>query len=256
MGHALPFSSIRDCLKRLEVSKTGCLVDTNFLVALTYEPHPFYEDALGAYQALVDSGVPIFAGLSTRSEFLDIQRRIIMTEALMDMIAPTSPWKLTQAATKVLRRQKLWIDTQTAGGDKLPILPDSRIKECKEVFSPQRHSGKNGWLEICQHYLANLQTAWDLAAERLGLEYIGARESEEGSLFTGKIRWQKLYEISARTCLSSQDGMLMNLFGTSVLPVLLSTDYDLAYATLAEANEKVVLIPDRLYQRKIKGLRF
>ena len=30
----------------------------------------------------------------------------------------------------------------------------------------------------------------------------------------------------------------------------------MAYATLAEANEKIVLIPKSLYVRKVKGLRF
>jgi predicted nucleic acid-binding protein len=255
MGFAAPFSSIREVIERTNAAETGCLVDTNFLVALTYEPHVFNEHTVAAYDTLADCKVPIYVGLPSRSELLDVQRRIIITEALMDMIAPGSKWKISKETTKTIRAQKTWVDTQ-ATGDKLPILPDSRIKSCKEIFLPKNHSGQSGWLEICKHFLSDLRSTWAEAEKKLGLRYIGVREAEESKLFKKKLEWENLYRLSAKTCMASQDAMLLNLFDCSIFQILISTDYDLAYGNLAETNDKVVLVPDSLYEKKIKSLRF
>jgi hypothetical protein len=255
MGYAAPFSSAKKILTETNAASSGCLTDTNFLVALTYEPHAFNEDAEALFGILSDCEVPIYVGLPSRSELLDVQRRIIITEALMGMIAPSSKWRVDKKASALIRTQKVWIDTQ-ASKDNMPILNDSRIKDCKEIFLPKDQSGHSGWLAICSHYLADLRKTWDTAEKKIGLNYVGVREAEEGKLFSKKLEWENLYKLSSKTCMSSQDAMLLNLFDCSVFPVLISADYDLAYGLLAEENEKVVLVPDSLYASKIKSLRF
>lgn len=255
MSFAVPFSSIREVIARTNAASTGCLVDTNFLVALTYEPHVFFEHAVAVYDALADCRVPIYVGLPSRSELLDVQRRIIITEALMDMIAPSTAWRISKAVAKELRKHRLWIDTQ-ADDENIPVLPDTRIKRCKEVFLPKTQSGHSGWLDICRHFLSDLHSTWAVAEKKLGLRYIGVREAEDSKLFRKKLEWENLYRLSAKTCMASQDAMLLNLFDCSIFPILISTDYDLAYGNLAETNDKLVLVPDSLHERKIKSLRF
>ncbi len=196
MGYAAPFTSAREVIDRTNAVETGCLVDTNFLVALTYEPHVFHEHAISIYDVLAERKVPIYVGLASRSELLDVQRRIIITEALMDMIAPNSDWRISKSAVQEIRKHKIWIDTQ-ATGDKLPILPDARIKDCKEVFLPKTQSGQSGWIEICNHFLADLKSTWEVAESELGLRYLGVREAEDTQLLEKKLEWENLYKLSA-----------------------------------------------------------
>lgn len=58
------------------------------------------------------------------------------------------------------------------------------------------------------------------------------------------------------TCLSASDAMIVNMLRCSNLPFIVSADFDVAYAVLAEDSDKVVLIPDSLYRNRIKGLQF
>lgn len=255
MGFAEPFSSVGKILVASNIKKTGCLLDTNFLIALTYEVHAFHEEARALFNQLFKSKVPLYVGLPARSEFLDFQRRLAITEAVMDMLAFGSRWRISKEATKLLRAHKLWIDGE-AKINRLPVLTDARIKQCKELFLPRSQSGKIGWLEICASFLRNIQTTWQKTEETLGIQYVGVREAEDGALFSKKLKWENLYVISAKTCMSSQDAMLLNLFDSSVFDILITTDFDLAYGNLAEANSKCVLVPDGLYLRKIKALRF
>ncbi len=254
MGSVAPFSSIQTVLKNAG-KPSGCLLDTNFIIAALYEPHRFNEAVVALFDILADFKIPLYVSLSTRSEFIDIQRRIIITEALMGMAAEQSKWRISVAVLKELRNHKRWINTQ-AEKNEMPILSDARIKACKQIFLPRNVSGQSGWLEICRQFLSPLLSTWDDAVARMGIHYIGARETEDEALFVSRLHWEAMYELSAKTCLSSMDAMILNVFNSSVFSILVTTDYDLAYAILAEKNLKTVMVPDSLYERKIKGLRF
>ncbi len=160
----------------------ACLVDTNFLIALAYEPHKFHEDVQDFYEILAREKIPIYVTLSTRSEFLDFERRIITTEQMLGMLAKDSQWRITQATRQKLVSQKLWVDQQSARDD-LPVLTDGRIKDCKKLFTPLRSSGHDGWLDFCDFYLKGLLERWEKAAEIWGLNYVGTRETENSDLF-------------------------------------------------------------------------
>jgi predicted nucleic acid-binding protein len=254
MGSVAPFSSIQQILQTGE-KPAGCLLDTNFLIAAIYDVHRFNGEAVALFDVLADAAIPLYVSLPTRSEFLDIQRRIIMTEALMEMASDKTKWRISAEVLKELRNQKRWIGIQ-AEKDEMPILTDARIKACKQLFLPKNQSGKSGWLELCRHFLSPLLSTWDQAVANMGIRYIGARETEELQLFSTKLHWEKMYALSVKTALSSMDAMILNVFNSSAFPLLVSTDYDLAYAVLAEDNTKTILVPDSLYERKIKGLRF
>ena len=114
MGQVLPFSSIDQYLRNLKAPVTGCLIDTQFLVAVTEELHPFYDDAGFLFEKLAEYKIPIFTTVTTRSEFVDIRRRFIITETLMGMLAPSSRWRISANVQKILRAQKVWIDTQAS----------------------------------------------------------------------------------------------------------------------------------------------
>lgn len=256
MSQVLPFSSIDQYLKCLKAPAAGCLVDTQFLIAATEELHPFFEDAGFLFEKLAEYQIPVFTTVTTRSEYVDIRRRFIITEALMGMLASSSKWKISANVQKVLRAQKTWIDTQAAK-DSLPLLTDTRIKDCKECFMPRTQSGQIGWVQLCHEYLdGQLLDAWNVLVDKLKLNYLDMRSENVSELIPDKLAWEKMYAISEKTCLSSSDSMLVNVLYSSNFPFVVSADFDIAYSVLADSGDKTALIPDNLHYKKIKSLRF
>lgn len=256
MGQALPFSEIDQYLKKLNLPVQGCLVDTQFLIAVTDELHPFYEDAEFLFEKLAEYHIPVFTTVTTRTEFVDIIRCFIITETLMGMLSASSKWRISASVQRVLRAQKTWIDTQ-AKNDALPLLTDSRIKNCKESFMPRSQSGQIGWILLCNEYLSGkLFESWNALSEELNLNYLDLRGEELSPYMNEKVQWHKMYSISEQTCLSSNDSMLLNVLNCSKFPFIVSADFDIAYSVLASSNDKATLIPDNLHYKKIKSLRF
>lgn len=255
MGKAIPFSDVDLFLNNLAGAK-GCIVDSNFLIALSEENHPFNDDAKFLYEKLVDHEIRIYCTVTNRTEFIDFHRKMIMTETLMSMLSPTSKWKISATTKKDLLSHKGWIDNQ-AKDDQLPLLTDHRLKECKKSFLPKTQSGQVGWVALCQEYLSgNLLNAWEVLAESLQLNYIDMRSGESQKYFEKELLWEKMYAISEDTCLGSSDSMLMNVLNSSIFPFIVSADYDLAYGVLQNSTNKSILVPDNLYRRYLKGLRF
>lgn len=255
MGKVVPFSEVDIYLQSLQ-NKSGALVDTNFLIALAEENHPFNEDAQFLFERLVEHQIKLYCTVTNRTEFIDFQRKLIITETLMGMLSPSSKWKISLAARKILNTQKGWIDNQAAE-DELPLLTDKRIKDSKKAFLPKTQSGQIGWVEICKEYLSNqLLLAWETLSESLQLNYIEMRTGESDKYFSRLLDWEKMYSVSEETCLASSDAMILNVLNSSIFPFVISADYDMAYGVLKSEEQKTILVPDALYRRHLKGLRF
>ncbi|MFP5520647.1 MAG: hypothetical protein ACLGGX_12140 [Bdellovibrionia bacterium] len=254
MGQALPFSDIDLYLK--EGTKSGCIVDTNFVIALTEENHAYHEDSQFLYERLVEYQIPLYCTVTVRTEFIDYQRRIKITETLMDMLSPSSKWKISASVREILKKQKGWIDNQS-NEEELPCLTDARIKIAKKVFLPRTQSGQVGWVELCKEYLTDkLLNAWLSLEQDLSLNYIDMRDHASQDLFDKELKWENMYRLSEKTALGSNDSMILNVLVSSSLPFVVSADYDLAYGVMQSSADKVILVPDALYKRNLKGLRF
>jgi hypothetical protein len=120
-----------------------CLADTSFLIAMSDPEHTFHEEAQFLCEKFAEFNIKIFVSVTARSEFIDYHRRVIITETLMDMLAPTSKWKISSSVRDILKSQRGWIDNQ-ARSDNQPYLSDSRIKTCKQAFLPKTQSGQIG----------------------------------------------------------------------------------------------------------------
>jgi predicted nucleic acid-binding protein len=255
LGTAIPYSDIDKFLSD-ERNRKGCLLDTNFLIALTEENHKFNEDSSFIFEKLVQYQVPIYCTVTVRTEFIDYQRKIIVTESLMDMLAPSSKWRISTSVREALRRQRGWIDNQ-AKEDDLPVLTDSRIKDMKRIFLPRTASGHIGWVEICKAILAGkLLNAWSDVERELSLNYVDMREGKSANLFPDGLKWEKMYSLAETTALSSNDAMILNVLESSSLPFVVSADYDLAYGVMKSSEPKAILVPDSLYARHLKKIKF
>ncbi len=64
--------------------KNGILIDTNILAAATYDMDKYYEVAKAFIDQIIENNIPLYCNVNIRAEFLDIHRRIIASEVILD----------------------------------------------------------------------------------------------------------------------------------------------------------------------------
>jgi hypothetical protein len=190
LGICHPFSEI-DLYLQSGIEPKGCLVDTNFLIAVSDKDHPLHEDAQFIQDKLADYSMALLVSVSARAEFIDYKRRVIATENLMGMLAPSSKWRISSAVKETLSKQQAWIDGQSKK-ESDPYLSDARIKICKQVFLPRNQSGNIGWIEFCREYLdGRLTQSWQDLVDTLKLCYIDMRAEDSKDLFRKDLQWEE-----------------------------------------------------------------
>lgn len=255
MGTCIPFSEI-DLLLKNSPEQPLCLADTSFLISMSDKEHKFHADSQFLVEKFAEYGIKIFVSVTARTEFIDFHRRVTITEALMDMLPPSSKWKISAAVREVLASQRGWLNNQEKNGYD-PYLPDARIKDCKQAFLPRTQSGNIGWIALCKEYLKGyLKNDWNEISAELDLSYVDMRASDAKELFRKDLHWDNMIDISEATALGGHDAMILNLFDCSIFPYLVTSDFDLAYGVMHGAEGKTVITPDNLYQNRLKKLKF
>lgn len=257
MGQCLPFSEI-DLNKQIFLDSPACLLDSSFLVSFSDKDHVLFEDSSFFAEKLAEYKIRGFVSVTARTEFIDFHRRVTMTEKLMGILDPESKWKISTAVRLELAKHRSWLNAQLQHGNE-PYFSDARIKECKQVFLPRTHSGHVGWMEFCQEILTGklLETWRKISEDDLGLHYIDMRATDSQELFENGLNWASMYSLVEQTAMASNDAMILNLFNSSVIPALVTMDFDLAYGVMASSSDdKIVLVPDNLYRNRLKKLRF
>ena len=245
MGTAVSFSEIQDYLSKRKHTNTpvcGAIIDTNVLVALTYEINKEHEEMLDLIELLTDEELRLYATVTTKSEFFDYHRRLLMTEGLLDLVDISSSCHISERARAIInskkavlrRRQKL---------DKEAIFLDRELKEMKRSFSAGPHSGATGWLTLCREFLSGKLNKIDSELMTLGIRYLSPNEPND--IFTGKPDWQGAITITETTCMSFSDSMILNVLQYTRGLIAISLDFDLGYATLSQMDLGDVLVPKR-----------
>ncbi len=85
MGKVVPFSKVESYLQ--SISKVdrlkGTILDTNILISATYEDRDFHAQVVDVLDILQRDQYCLFATVNTRSEYLEFQRRMVLTESLL-----------------------------------------------------------------------------------------------------------------------------------------------------------------------------
>lgn len=255
MGQVISFSDFSAYYKPLRERKEfaqGTIVDTNILIAFTYEVNANNEDVLKFFETSLateqDQGLRLFTTVNTRSEYLDFYRRLNMTENLRDMVEDDSKWKLpTKAKAQIQYQSGVLKRREQQGGD--PVFNDTQIKTIKSSFSAGRHSGHEGWLALCERVLNQRLEDAESELQSLGVEYISQHEASQKDLFHSEIGWTDAKRIAEKSCLSLSDSMILNAFQCSRFPFIISADFDVGYAVLASKGMKDVVMPDSVAKK-------
>jgi hypothetical protein len=251
MGRVIGFSELPDYLAHLESSvleKTrATILDTNVLISSNYDPRDAHDEVIRTLDLLADRNYRLLATVNTKAEYLEFQRRVFLTETLMDLTDEFSKVVLPSSARAKIATLKGTITTAArTDRDRDPVFNDIHLKKIKKEFSAGSHSGRIGWLKLCNAYLGGrLQQAADWL-EECGVEYVSQHEPSQAPLFHSRIDWPEAIGISEKTGASFSDSMILNAFRCSHCPFIVSMDFDVGYAVLADPMMKDAVMPDRM----------
>jgi hypothetical protein len=190
MGRVIPFSDFREYLRDLNFSPSefarGCLLDTNVLISLTYEARDDFEEMAEFLDTLAEEGFQCFTTVTTRAEFLDFHRRLIMTEHLLEMIAPGSQVKLPSKVRAQIQVQQGQIRRYEQQG-RDAIFFDSNIKRIKSAMIEDASGGLEAWKALCDMILSGKLLKVEDELKKLRISYVSPNEPAQKNLFLRKI---------------------------------------------------------------------
>jgi predicted nucleic acid-binding protein len=113
-------------------AKHGCIVDTNVIFATSYPLDNFNEWGEEVFNELHRLQVPIYTNQIVRSEFIDLNRRVVIPEGLVDFFEDYSGTLEDEVESKLrslkTRKRKAEVEEKTFK------LSDSEINEFAELF--------------------------------------------------------------------------------------------------------------------------
>lgn len=249
MSTILSYSSFLTTLNRKESLKLGLVVDTNILISATYDADYFFEPATQFFEYLAENSIPIYCNVNVRAEFLEIHRRIIFTESLIDLFYETDR---SFYPTSVLIQLGKWAasNRKRISEGRLPLrLSESEIKKIKlELIRVSSSDGKNLWAAFCENRIrGKLKFLWENTEQLFGLNFLSTRNEDSSPLFKSSPKWFDAVQLIEKHGLSSSDAMIVNLFFCSNLDAIVSSDQEIAYVVQSEkTSNKICFVPDSL----------
>jgi hypothetical protein len=247
MGAVFSFAESKKYFASLKPAPLRAILDTNILASLTYEVKSDHEVVSYLISELSALGVEFFATVNTKQEFLDFHRRVILTENLIDIADAGSKVNIPKSAKLEIQSANASMKSKTAksGGD--PIFNDTQIKKIKAEFSAGNHSGHLGWLKFCEAYLNPKLSMIEDGLEEIAVTYLSPNEPAQASYFTAKLEWKEAVAMTKLAGQSMTDSMILNCLKNSICQVVITTDFDMGFAMLADKSlNKVAIVPDEM----------
>lgn len=249
MATILPFREFSNQINSIKPDARKALFDTCALISYSYDTNEFHDETLDLFAAMIKEKFHIYTNVTIRSEFIDFQRRIIITEALTTLSEDISGILSYQKLAKKLKSHKNKVRDKAEEG-KPYVLNDSDIKNFKKLLSFSHEGLENVWLKFCQDNLNNkLKRTFDIVERVLKLKYLSLRKGEKSQEVVNEVSWENMYGISEKTGLGSSDSMILNMFESTNIPCLFTTDFDLVYAAAVSDCNKMVFCPEQIYQK-------
>ncbi len=253
MGRVISFSNFSGYYanKQREVGFcSGAILDTNILISLTYDVKSDHDEVFEFVSSIDRFNIPYFTTVTTRSEYLDFYRRLMLTENLLTIADGFSSLKIAKRERSEIKTKEGLIGTRQArkpGTDR--IFTDSDLKDIKRVFSAAPFSGHHGWLKVCSAILSGRLLLAEAALNDFGVAYISQHKEAQKPFFTRKIDWPDARNISEKTGLGLSDSMILNALQCSRFSFVIRADFDVGYAVLADPNMKDAVMPDSVAKK-------
>ena len=218
-------------------AKSGALIDTNLLFAADYDLHHMHEEACNIIDILLERKIPFFANVTIRSELLELKRRVLITESLMDFLKQVGK-ALPVVLYNKLKSTRTVID-EAVKGERHYLLSDQNIKAYRDLF--EENIGPDSWAKFCSTYLkTKLQQEWAEQTARKNIIYLNDSQKDR---LVEPLTWEDAVSIIEDFGIGSSDAMIINMFLKSNLLVLCTGDRDVAYCLSRISSSKTVVMP-------------
>jgi hypothetical protein len=240
------FSELTSFLSAHPAAKRGCLVDTTILFSVGYPLDIFNEDAEAVFSILIDQQVPIYSNLNVRMEYLELHRRVLIAECLIDLLKDREG-VLDSVVVQRLKSLRTRYRTAHESGKGFK-LSDKEIKDLRSLLAEYSFGDKDGWELFCGNYLqGKIEVVWNEMVDQFGLNFIGLRADDEISELYEPFSWDAATRLMGQFGIGSVDAMILELFLSSPLQILITSDRDMAYCVERLARpDRFVFIPDQL----------
>ena len=231
--------------KEPQLFSLGCVVDTNALFAASVpidRLNEWTEEVLAEVGALK---IPIFSNINVRSEFLEMQRRVLVPEGLVSFYDQTNRETLNSHLKMQLVRLKSRKD-KAGKEERIFKLGDKEIKAFRDLFRDE--VGIEAWEYFCADFLhPYLVPAWEELVTEFKIHFLGTRNIEAGGYFETPPRWNDMVELMGKFGIGAADAMIVNFFMSSKFPLIVTGDEDVAFVVEKLSNgKKYVLVPDKI----------
>lgn len=251
MATILPFNEVSSNISNNPAFKK-VLIDTCTLISFSHETNEFNTETVDLIETLKRNKVLACTNVNIRSEFIDFHRRLILTEALTILSQQTKGIMSYTDVAKKLKAHKTNVEKR-ANADNPLVLNDSAIKQFKKLLSFKHLDTENVWLKFCKDNLqGHLEHTFEIIKRVLKLKYLSLRKGEEISDITNDVSWNGMFDISEKSGLGINDSMILNMFNSTNIPILITTDYDLVYAGAISDDSKLIFCPESFYLNHIR----
>lgn len=227
-------------------ARLGCILDTNILFSASYDVDAFNTEAAEVIDSLADLQIPIYTTHNVRSEFIELHRRVIIPECLVDFLEDLGKELHPELLLKLISMRT---QLRKANSEGKPFrLQDQQIKHFRSALASYKKGEIDGWQSFCRNYLhGKIERVWDRAVEEFGLNFIGTRSDENSDVLSGSPGWAGATDLIGRFGIGSADALILDLFFNSRFILLLTSDRDMAYCTeRSRQPNRFVFLPDSL----------
>jgi len=230
--------------------KLGCVVDTNALFAASTPSDNLNEWAETVFTNLHNLGIPAYTNLNIRSEFLELQRRVLIPEGLVSFYDEKDKKTLSLPLNTQLSQLKSKKDRATRE-DRLFKFGEQRIKYFRNLFATSDNT--NAWELFCADFLSPyISTAWEDTIETLNIKFAGTRAIESREFFNRAPNWKDMADIIGRFGIGSADAMIVNFFLCSNFKLIVTGDEDVVYAVERLSNGTKFVLVDGKEQSRLQ----
>lgn len=222
----------------------GCIIDTNILFAASFPLDTHNEWSEKVFTTFHRLNIPLYTNLNVRSEFIDLNRRVLIPEGLVDFYEDYSNLlpKEILVSLKSLKTRK----SKATEQNRTFKFNDAEIKQYRQLLEKFKISnGENAWTYFCQYYLFYyIKGAWERTTTNLRIQFLGTREIQNKAFFDRHPSWSKMVQILGLSGVGSSDAMIINLFLESKIPIITTADYGVRNTLLNYmGKDKYILAP-------------
>ena len=227
--------------------KLGCIVDTNALFAAAMPLDRLNEWAEAAFKELRALEIHTFTNINIRSEFMDLQRRVLIPEGLVTFYDQPCGETMDGHLKTQLRLLKTSKDKSK---DKLFKFNDQQMKKYRNILKElPGPNGMNSWDWFCENFLHPfIVNVWEENIAFLKVKFVGTRAIESREYFDRDPSWKDMTDIIGRFGIGSSDAMIINFFLCSQFPLIVTGDEDVAYAVERLSGGKKFILIDKKVQ--------